>query len=88
MIKKILLTVFSVAVIAVGSAFLFKDQLFELITADMFVPADTDSFNPGLAVGQTFPGIKAYYRGQEINGVDDFIHDKGMVFIANRSADW
>lgn len=88
MIKKILVTVVSVVVLAVGSAFLFKDQLIGMMTEDMFVAGDTDSFNPGLAIGDTFPAIRAVYHGSEINSVSEFIPDKGMIFIANRSADW
>ena len=88
MIKKILLTLLSLSLITIGGAYLFKDQLMNAITADMFVDADTDSFDPGLAVGQTFPRIKAIYQGAEITDAGSLIHDKGMVFITNRSADW
>ena len=92
MIKKTLITVAGLLLIIGGGGYLFKGQLWDkfqtVITADMFVPADTDSFDPGLAVGKTFPPIRALYQGREITGVDDFVHDKGMVFIANRSADW
>ena len=58
------------------------------LTADMFLLADTDSFDPGLSLGSSFPAIKASYQGEEITDVNQFIHDKGMIFIANRSADW
>jgi uncharacterized iron-regulated membrane protein len=88
MIKKILLTLLSLSLVLVGGAYLFKDQLMNSITADMFVDADTDSFDPGLAVGQSFPPIRAIYQGAEVTDTRNFIHDKGMVFIANRSADW
>lgn len=60
----------------------------EKLTEDMFVESDSDSFNPGLRVGQHFPQITALYEGNEIHSVEQFINDKGMVFIANRSADW
>jgi hypothetical protein len=70
----------------------FKGQLWgkfqEVVTADMYVLADTDTFDPGLAVGETFPSIRTLHQGQELTSVDGFVHDKGMVFIANRSADW
>jgi len=92
MIKKILTTFLLVVLVAGGVGYLFKEQLWEkaqsIITADMYVAADTDSFDPGLATGERFPNIKAFYQGEEITSVDRFIHDKGMVFIANRSADW
>ena len=92
MIKKILLSLVSVVLIAGAGIYLFKAPLWEMaqekLTADMFVSADNDSFDPGLAVGDTFPAIKATYQGQQIADVSAFVHDKGMVFIANRSADW
>ena len=92
MIKKALLTLICVVVVAGTGGYLFKEQLWEkfktLITADMYVAADTDSFDPGLAVGTRFPDIRAQYQGDEITSIDRFIHDKGMIFIANRSADW
>ena len=55
---------------------------------DVFISADTDSFDPGLAVGEQFPSIRALYQGQEISDIDAFIRDKGAVFIAQRSVDW
>jgi hypothetical protein len=33
---------------------------------NMLVPRDTDSFDPGLAVGQAFPAIRARYQDREI----------------------
>jgi hypothetical protein len=90
--KKTLLTVLAVLLVAGGGSYLFKGQLWEFakekITADMFIAADTDNFDPGLAIGASFPTIRAVYQGREITGVRQFVHDKGMIFIANRSADW
>ena len=63
-------------------------MIVEQLTDDMFVTADNDSFNPGLAIGQRFPQISALHDGNEIQSVEQFVGDKGMVFIANRSADW
>ncbi len=88
MLKKIALTLVSLLIITVGGAFLFKDQLFNAMTADMFIAADTDSFDPGVAIGDSFPAVRAIHQGREITDAGEFIHDKGMVFIANRSADW
>ena len=90
--KKFVLSFFvlAIAVVAVGA--LFKEQLWEVakqaITADMYVAADTDSFDPGISVGSSFPAIKALHDGREVYGAGEFVRDKGMVFIANRSADW
>ncbi len=55
---------------------------------DVFIDADTDDFDPGLPIGAEFPPIRALYQGQEIDNIDQFIRDKGAVFIANRSVDW
>ena len=55
---------------------------------DIFVPEDTDSFDPGLPIGARFPPIRALYRGQEITDVTRFMGEKGAVFFANRSTDW
>ncbi len=91
MIKKMLTATFVLFVVAAG-LYLFKAQLWDFtakkLTADMFVEADTDGFDPGIAIGEQFPDIDALYQGREVTDVGEFIHDKGMVFIANRSADW
>ena len=55
---------------------------------NMFLDADTDSFDPGLPIGAQFPAIRAISEGREINGVEDFIEDKGLVVFAVRSVDW
>ena len=90
--KKFLVRTAGIVVIAVIGIYVFRGQLFNalepVITANMFVPDDADSFDPGLPVGARFPGIRALYRGQEITEVDQFFRDKGAIFIANRSVDW
>ena len=90
--KKAFLSVLSLLLVVGGGIYLFRVQLWEVakqsITKDMFVAEDTDSFDPGLSVGSPFPAIKAVYKGEQITDVNPFIHDKGMVFIANRSVDW
>ncbi|MFT4614206.1 MAG: hypothetical protein ACI9NT_001350 [Bacteroidia bacterium] len=92
MIRKALITLGYFAVVAVAGGYVFRAPLWEkaqqLITADMYIDADTDAFSPGLAVGDRFPAIRANYDGGEISAIDSFVHDKGMIFIANRSADW
>ncbi len=55
---------------------------------DIFIAEDSDSFDPGLSVGAQFPPIRALYQGREITEIDEFVRDKGAVFIANRSVDW
>ena len=90
--KKFLMGLFGVTALAAGLGYLFREPLWvaaqEAITADMFVAADADEFDVGSAIGQTFPPVKANYRGQTITDISTLIGDKGMVFIANRSASW
>lgn len=82
----------SLVLVAAGAGFLFRGELWaaaqELITKDMYVSADTDSFDPGLPVGAKFPTVRALHDGSEINDIEPLIGAKGMVFVANRSADW
>jgi hypothetical protein len=90
--KKFLIGFAGFIVITGGLVFLFQDEMIAVakdkITADMFVEADTDSFDPGIAVGETFPNIKAIYAGQQLTSIKALMGDRGMVFVANRSVDW
>ncbi|MFK8019911.1 MAG: hypothetical protein AB8B86_09100 [Pseudomonadales bacterium] len=88
MFKKIVLPIVGIAMLVGASAVLFKEQLTNLITNDMFVAADTDSFDPGLTIGSQFPAISAQRSNIAVSSIDNFIHDKGMVFVANRSVSW
>lgn len=54
----------------------------------VLIEADPDDFDPGLPVGADFPPIRALYNGQEVDSIDPFIGEKGLVFVANRSVDW
>ena len=90
--KKFLLRTAGILILAIIGIYVFRVPIFhaleEPMTADMFVPADTDSFDPGLPVHARFPSIRALYNGQEITGINQFVRDKGAIFIANRSVDW
>ena len=55
---------------------------------NMFLEEDTDLFDPGLPIGAQFPAIRASYKGQEINNIEQFFGDNGTVFFAVRSVDW
>ncbi len=75
-----------VGVLAVAAVGLFVFIQYSL--SNMFLTEDTDGFDPGLAIGETFPSIRAVYEGREIGDIDAFMRDKGAVFIAVRSVDW
>jgi hypothetical protein len=90
--KKFFLSLLGFLSIAALAIFLFRaplmDFVLERMTADMFVATDTDGFAPGLSIGEPFPHIEARYQGRTLRDTSQFIHDKGMVFIINRSVDW
>jgi len=56
--------------------------------ANMFVSEVTETFSPGVQIGEQFPAIRALYQGEEITGIDRFVRDRGAIFIAVRSVDW
>ncbi len=58
------------------------------LTTDMFVPADTDEFNPGLAIGAPLPALRALHDGAVITGIDALRRDRGTVLVVSRSVDW
>jgi len=87
------LTITLVVIAAIGvSAYLFRGPLLEaigeLLTADMFVAADDDAFDPGIPAGEPFPAIQARYQGRTVTSVAEFAGPSGLVFFANRSVDW
>ena len=90
--KKFFLGLLGFVAIAVLSIYIFRAPLMEFamekMTADMFVAADTDSFDPGLAIGSRFPYLETRYQESTLRDTSQFNRDKGMVFIANRSVDW
>jgi peroxiredoxin len=91
-VKKALSIVILLVVIAGLALFLFrtpvKEAVYERITADMFVPADTDSFDPGPTIGSSFPGVRARYQGQEISLLNSLAGANGTILVASRSLDW
>lgn len=89
--KVFIIALTSLAVLAVG-LYLFREPLLEVaadrLTSNMFVTADGGSFDPGIPVGQPFPAIHADYAGETVRDVRQFAGPDGLVFLANRSADW
>lgn len=90
--KKLLLPIIVVLLLALVLAYLFREPLRETayswITRDMFISADEDNFNPGPVIGSHFPGLRASFRGRDIQLLDDFAGENGTVFVASRSLDW
>jgi hypothetical protein len=73
---------------ALAGAYVFMSPITAQNVGDIFVPEDTDAFDPGLPIGARFPQIRALYQGREITDIDQFMGEKGAVFFANRSVDW
>ncbi len=92
MLKKILLTIPLLLLAGGMGIYLYQDNLkqaaYAKITENMFVADDSDNFDPGLAIGEAFPALRTSFQGQIISDMGQFIADKGMIFIANRSVDW
>jgi peroxiredoxin len=81
-----------ILVLVAAAVFLLREPLrhalYDVVTADMFVTADRDSFDPGPVIGSHFPGVNATYQGREIRLLQEFAGPNGTVFLATRSADW
>ena len=77
---------------AVALGFVFREPLLAAVvdkmTANMFVPSDTDAYDPGLPVGTTFPAIHALYAGRDVTGIGEFMGKRGLAIFVNRSVDW
>lgn len=90
--KRVLLITCCALLTAAALLYLFrepmKQALYARITADMFVAADSDAFDPGPALGSRFPGLRATYGGREVTLLEEFAGKNGTVFIASRSLDW
>lgn len=56
--------------------------------ADMFLPVDTDDFDPGPALGSHFPGLRADWRGREITLLEPLAGPRGTVLVVLRSVIW
>jgi hypothetical protein len=90
--KKILIWIVAVIVVAAAGLYTFREPLQEVaierMTANMFVSRDSDAYDPGPAVGQPFPAILARFEDREVTGVGSFMGTRGMVVYAVRSVDW
>ena len=90
--KRVLIGIAVFLVVGGSGVFAFREPLMaaamDRITANMFVARDTDSYDPGLAVGQAFPAIRARYQDREITSIGELMGARGMVIFVNRSVDW
>ena len=91
-VNRILLGVVTTVAVAGGAAYLFREPLMSaasaVLTRDMFVAADEDAFDPGVAEGESFPEIEALHEGRVVRDVRELAGPNGLVFLAVRSADW
>jgi hypothetical protein len=89
--KKRYIALGMVAVAAVG-IYAFREPLMaaaiDRLTANMYVSADNDPYDPGVAIGQPMPAIHALVDGREVTGVSDLMGARGLVIFVNRSVDW
>lgn len=90
--KKLLIgTLVVLAVVGVAGVLLREPLLqavADRVTADMFIAADTDAFDPGVAVGSRMPDINARYDGRTVQDLAEFQGVNGLLLFANRSVDW
>ena len=73
---------------ACGTGDSVRQAVADRLTADMFVEADTDAFDPGIAVGSALPTLRALHAGREVTNLDGMTGSRGTVFVVNRSVDW
>ena len=78
----------ALSVTALGLAALTQTLEAQPNPDEIFLDEDTDAYDPGLAIGERFPQIRALHQGREISGIDEFFGDRGLAFFALRSVDW
>jgi hypothetical protein len=92
MTKKILGSALLLVIVAGIGGYLFRAPLMEAlvnrITQNMFVPGDQDSYDPGPAIGQRLPTLRATYQNREVTQLEQFAGPNGTVLYINRSVDW
>jgi peroxiredoxin len=90
--KNALKIIAALLLLTVALVYLFREPLkqfaYAQLTRDMFVAADEDDFDPGPAVGSSFPGLNATYEGRAISLLTPFAGTRGTLVIASRSLDW
>jgi peroxiredoxin len=90
--QRTLLVALAVFLGAVLMLVLFREPIqvtaYDRLTQDMFVPADSDSFDPGPDLGNRLPDVQAVHDGTRIQSIEEFAGRNGTVLVASRSLDW
>ncbi|NJN52389.1 MAG: hypothetical protein HC809_12160 [Gammaproteobacteria bacterium] len=89
--NKLVVALLIVLALAAG-IYLFRAPLMEAmmanLTSDMFVAADDDPYDPGIAVGSKLPPILALHDGSRVTDLAQFAGERGTALFVNRSVDW
>ena len=92
MTKKILGSALLLVIVAGIGGYLLRAPLMEAlvnrITQNMFVPGDQDPYDPGPAIGQRLPTLRATHQNREVTQLEQFAGPNGTVLYINRSVDW
>ena len=90
--RSVLIGVAVVIGAALVAGYIYREDLkaaaFDRITADMFVEADTDAYDPGVAIGQPLPSLRAQWNGREVTSPNEMMGKRGLLLFVNRSVDW
>ena len=82
------IAVVAVAIAASNSKFLKRYYKIYFGTDDMFISADTDTFDKGPEVGSQMPAIRGLYNNEEVTDLNQLAGAKGTIFVVNRSLEW
>jgi hypothetical protein len=90
--RKVLIGLAVVLGVAFVAGYVYREDLkaaaIDRVTADMFVDSDTDTYDPGVAVGQQLPPLRALWNGRELTSVGELMGKRGLLLFVNRSVDW
>ncbi len=79
----------SLLALSLAIGYLLRDTLrafvYGQLTRNMFVALDNDAFDPGPALGSSFPGVQAVLAGKAITLLAPFAEAQGTLLIVNRS---
>ena len=85
-VSKIVVGLILVGIIALAWHREFFSELpYNWFAQNLFVSEDTDSFDPGPAIGSHFPGLQAEYEGERLTLLTKFAGAAGTVLVLLRS---